>query len=157
MRRDAWAGALLWWSCQSHLDHRCSLVNYLNIFWGWMMKLNAIFDADSLLYFLSHFECDSHTVHMLTISPTNSTVKLSLFTHVHSSPLSLGARLYWCHTKNSHYIKNGWTFSGQTSYSIGKDINSVIPSLQGAALLCLHCRRVSLNRALQINTFKQQQ
>ena len=31
-----------------------------------MFKLNAKFDADSLLCLLSHFECDGHTVHMLT-------------------------------------------------------------------------------------------
>ena len=31
-----------------------------------MFKLHANFDADSLLYSLSHFECDSHTVHRLT-------------------------------------------------------------------------------------------
>ena len=30
-----------------------------------MFKLNAKFDADSLLYSLNHFECDGHTVHML--------------------------------------------------------------------------------------------
>ena len=35
-------------------------------FWRGMLKHNAKFDADSLLYSLSHFECDSHTVHMLT-------------------------------------------------------------------------------------------
>ena len=29
-------------------------------------NLNAKFDVDSLLYLLSHFECDGHTVHMLT-------------------------------------------------------------------------------------------
>ena len=36
---------------------------------------------------LIHFECDGHTVHMLTQSrllPLTSTVKSSLFTHVHS-------------------------------------------------------------------------
>ena len=65
-----------------------------------MFKLNAKFDADSLPYFylLSHFEC---TVHNLTQwclpPPLTSTVKLSLFTHVHSSPLSL-ARLHQCRT-----------------------------------------------------------
>ena len=30
-----------------------------------MFKLKAKFDADSLLYSLTHFECDSHTVHTL--------------------------------------------------------------------------------------------
>ena len=52
-----------------------------------MFKLNTKFDADSLLYSLSHSECDGHTVHMLTLQnllpPLTSTVMLSLFTHAH--------------------------------------------------------------------------
>ena len=43
-----------------------SLLNHLNTFHGGMVKLSAKFDADILLYLLSHFEWDSHTVHMLT-------------------------------------------------------------------------------------------
>ena len=82
-----------------------------------MFKLNIKFEADSLLYSLSHFECDGHTVHMLTqqrlLPPLTSTVKSSLFMHAHSSPLSLASRLYWCHENYSCYINNGWTFSGQ--------------------------------------------
>ena len=78
-----------------------------------MFKLNAKFDADLLLYSLSHFECDSHTVHMLTqqhpLSPLTSTVKSSLFMHAHFSPLSLAARLHRCHTNCSRYSNNGWT------------------------------------------------
>ena len=31
--------------------------------------------------------------------------------HMHSSPLSLAARLHWCHTICSCYINNGWTFT----------------------------------------------
>ena len=54
-----------------------------------MFKLNTKFGADSLLYSLSHFEWDGHAVHMLTqqhlLPPLTSTVKSSLFTHVHSS------------------------------------------------------------------------
>ena len=46
--------------------------------------------------------------------PLSSTVKSSLFMHVHSSPLSLDARLCQCHSNHSCYINNGWTFSGQT-------------------------------------------
>ena len=120
MRPDAWAGALSWWSCQSPVAHSCGLLSHLDSFCGGLFKLNTKFDADSLLYLLSHFECDGHTVHVLTQghlpSPLTSTVKLSLFTRVHSSPLSLGARLYQCLTNCSHYINNGWTFSRQTSY-----------------------------------------
>ena len=67
---------------------------------------------------LSHVECDSHTVHKLTqqhlLPPLTSRVKSSLFTHAHSSPLSLIARLHWCLTNHSRYINNGWTFSRPT-------------------------------------------
>ena len=73
------------------------LLNHPNSFSRGMLKFNEKFDADSLLYLLSHFECDGHSVHMLTEwclpPPLTSTVKLSLFTHEHSSPLSLTARL----------------------------------------------------------------
>ena len=113
----------LWSICATLLLH-CThciipeiLLNYLNSFHGGLFKLNAKFDADSLLYLLSHFECDSHTVHMLTQwhlpPPLTSTVKLSLFRHVHSSPLSLTARLHGCGA-NYCYINNGWTFTRQT-------------------------------------------
>ena len=78
--------------CDKATNHlSCGLLNYPNMFRGGMFKLNAKLDADSLLYSLSHFECDGHTVHMLTQQhlppPLTSTVKLSLFTHafpVHS-------------------------------------------------------------------------
>ena len=83
-----------------------------------MFKLNVKFDVDSLLYSLSHFEWDGHTVHMLTQQhlppPMSDTIKSSLFTHKHSSPRPLAASLHWCHTNHSHYMNNGWTFSGQT-------------------------------------------
>ena len=70
----------------------------------------------------SHFECNSHTVHIFTqwhlLPPLTSTVKSSLFTHVHSSLLPLAARLHQCHVNCSHYINNGWTISRQTSYKL---------------------------------------
>ena len=110
-------GVLLWWSCQSTVVRGCSLWNHQNSFHRGMFKPHAKFD--SLLYSFSHFECDKDTVHMLTQwhlpPPLTSSVKSSLFTHVHSSPLSLTARLYWHHANCSHYISNGWTFSGKTS------------------------------------------
>ena len=101
-RPDSWASTLLWWSCQSPVAHSCGLLNHLNSFCGGMFKLNAKFEADVLLYLLSHFECDGHTGHMLTLQglppPLTSVGKLSLFTHAHSSLLSLAARLYRCRT-----------------------------------------------------------
>ena len=120
MRHNAWVGVLSWWSCQSPVAHSCSLLNHPNSFCGGMFKLNAKSDVDSLFYLLSHFECDGHTVHMLTqwhlLPPLTSTVKSSLFTHVHSSPLSLAARLHWYCANYCGYINNGWTFSKQTLY-----------------------------------------
>ena len=114
MRCDVWVGMLLWWSCQSPVAHSWGLLNHLNSFHGEMFKLNAKFDADLLFYLLSHFKCNGHTVHMLTqrhlLPPLTSTVKSSLFTHAHSGPLSLTARLHRCHTKCSHYINNGGLF-----------------------------------------------
>ena len=87
-RHEAWAGTLSWWSCQSPVAQSCSLLNHLSSFPGGLFKLNTRFDADSLLYLLSHFECDNHTVHMFTqqhlVPPLTRTVKLSLFTHVHT-------------------------------------------------------------------------
>ena len=96
MRQDAWVGVLLWWSCQSPGTHNCGLLSHPNSFRGGRFKLNAKFDADSFLYLLSHFECDGYTAHLLTqqhLPPRlTGTVKSSLFTHVHSSSLSLAAR-----------------------------------------------------------------
>ena len=112
-------GTLLWWSCQSSVAHSCSLLNHLNSFHGGMFKLNTKFNADLLLYSLSRFECEGQTVHMLSQwhlpPPLTRTVKSSLFTHAHSSPLSLDAKLHRCY-KPPHYINNGWTFSGKNSY-----------------------------------------
>ena len=120
MRRDPWAGVLLWWSCQSPVAHSCNLLNHPNSFRGGMFKLNAKFDADSLLYSLSHLECDGHTIHMLIqrhlLTPLTRTVKLSLFRHACSSPLALAATFHWCCANCARYINNGWTFSGQTLY-----------------------------------------
>ena len=80
----------------------------------------AKFDANVLLYLLSHFECDDHTVHMLTQlrpqPPLTSTVKSLLFTFVHFSPPSLAARLHQCHVNYSSYFNNGWNISIQVSY-----------------------------------------
>ena len=87
MKCDAWASMMSWWSCQSPVAHSCGLLNHLNSFHGEMFRLNAKFDADLLLYSLSHFECSGHTVHILTQQclppPLTNTVKLSLFTHAH--------------------------------------------------------------------------
>ena len=121
MRCEAWLDTLLWWSCQSSVAQSCGLLNHLNSFCGGMFKLNTKYDADSWLYSLSHWECDGHRVHMFSqrhlLPPLTSTIK-SLFTHAHSDLLSLASRLHGCRTNHSHYINNGWHFSGQILYNI---------------------------------------
>ena len=96
------------------------IVYHLSIFHRGKFKLNTQSDPDLLLYLLSHFECDHHTVHMLTngiyCPHWLSAVMSSLFTHAHSSPLSLASGSQWCRTNHSRYINNGWTFSTQTLY-----------------------------------------
>ena len=54
IRHDARVGVLSWWSCEAPVAHG-SLLNHLNSFCGGMFKLHTKFDADSLLYLLSHF------------------------------------------------------------------------------------------------------
>ena len=121
MRCDAWAGVLLWWSCQSPVAHSCSLLNYPNSFHRGLLKLYTKFEADSLLYLLSHFECYGHTVHMLTQQhlppPLTSTVKSSLFMHAHSSPLSLAVRLYRYCANCFVILTMAGLFSGQASHT----------------------------------------
>ena len=104
-----------------------------------MFKLNAKFDEYSLLYSVSHFECDGYTVHRLTQQrlppPLTSTVKSSLFTHEHSSPLSFSVRLHQCCAHQSCYINYGWAFSGQnSSYIIYSKLSSVFSGLMAVYL-----------------------
>ena len=95
----------------------------------WIIQIDYVEECSSLMQNLiqihcstSSFECDSHTVHMLTgqrlLSPLTSVVKSPLFTHMHSSPLSLAARLQWYCANCSHYISNGWTFSRQSQFNL---------------------------------------
>ena len=94
----------------------------------WIIPIVSMEECSSLTQNLMQICCStcsaiwmhSHTVHLLTqrclLLPVTSTVKSSLFTHAHSSPLSLAASLYQCCANCSHYINNGWAFSRQTSY-----------------------------------------
>ena len=117
-RCDAWAGTLSGRSCLSPVAHSCSLLNHLNSFHGGMSKHNRKIWCRFIALLAQSFWMLCHTVHMLTQwhlpPPLTSTVKLSLFAHVHSSPLSLAARLHRCGTNHACYINNDWTFSGQT-------------------------------------------
>ena len=69
-----WAGALSWWSCQSPVAHSCGLLNHTNNFCGGILRLKAKFEAEILLYSLTHFKCNGHTVQMLnSMASTTST------------------------------------------------------------------------------------
>ena len=67
-----------------------------------MFKLNAKSDADLLLYSLSHFECDGHTVHMLTqgglLPPVLYNEVLIVLTRTFQSTL-LGGQVIWMSLK----------------------------------------------------------
>ena len=97
----------------------------------WIIHIVSMEEFSSLMQNLvqicccigSHFECDSYLVYMLTQwhlpPPLTSTVKSSLFIHVHSSPLSLAARLHWCCANCSCYVNRvAGLFPGQISYSL---------------------------------------
>ena len=109
---------LSWWSCQSPVALGCDLWNHPNSLVGGMSKLDPESDADLLLCWLSHFECDGHTAHMLTQQclppPLTSTVNR------HHSPMCIPGHSpwlpYWCCTNCSCYINNGQTFSRHISY-----------------------------------------
>ena len=79
-------------AAKSPVAHSCGLLNHPNSFHRGIFKLNTKFDADSLLYSLSHFEWDGHAGHMLTqrhlLPPLTSTMRSSLSSHAHSSPFS---------------------------------------------------------------------
>ena len=95
----AWTGALSWWSCQSTVTNSFSLLNHLNNFHREMFKLNAKFDADSLLYSVTlNVIATQYTCSLNGIYCPHSLVKLSLLTHMHSSSLSLAARINRCLT-----------------------------------------------------------
>ena len=115
-RRDAWVGALSWWSRQTPVARSSGLLNHLNSFHRGMVKLNAKFDANSLLYSLILNVMTTQYTQQHLLPPLTSIAKSSLFMHAHSSPLFLAARLHWCHTNHTRSIKNGWTFSTQTLY-----------------------------------------
>ena len=120
IRHDAWVVVLSWWSCPSPGAQSCSLLNHPNSSHRGTFKLHGKFDAGSLLYLLSHFECDGHTVHMLSqwhlSPPLIGTVEMSLFTHAHSSSLTLAVRLHRCWQTVLIILAMAEHFSRETLY-----------------------------------------
>ena len=87
-----------------------------NSFCRGKLKLNAKFDADSLLYSPSHFECEGHTVHMLTHWSTTLTASYSEVVTVHTctfQSIPLGCQVTSMSPNCFRYINTGWAFWGQ--------------------------------------------
>lgn len=84
--------------CTALIASYLSLLNHPNSFQRNVQAWRKIWCRFVAL--LAQCEFNGHTVHMLTQlhlgPPLTSTVKSSLFTHAHSSPLFLAARLYQC-------------------------------------------------------------
>ena len=106
----------------------------------WIIWIVSLEERSSLTQILMQICCSTqsfwmwrphsaHTPSIVSTTPLTSTVKSSLFTHTHSSPLSLAARLHRCCTNHSCYINNGWTFSGQTSNNgiLCSNKNKILP------------------------------
>ena len=97
----------------------------------WIIQIVSVEESSNLTQNLMRIRCSTQSVILNAIAtqytcalngiyhstpPLTSTVKSSLFMHVHSSPLSLAARLHRCHTNRSCYINNSWTAFWQTLY-----------------------------------------
>ena len=120
-RRVARVGSL-WQSCQSPAAQSCGLLNHPRSFHGGIFKLNAKFGADSLLCWLSYFECDGHTVHVLTqwcllppwlVHWGRRHSHMHILVHSPWLPGYMDVAQTWAN--HSCCINNGWTFSKQTS------------------------------------------
>ena len=81
--------------------------------------------------------------------PLTSTVRWSLFTHVHSSPLFLAARLRRCHTNRSRYINSGGTSPGEAAH-----VQNHTSSRFSTALTALHVTRCLLSPAFNFLCFQ---
>ena len=82
--------------CDEAASHQLPIVAAFTI-----VQIISMEEYSSLMHNLMqihyiNFECDDHTVHMLTQRhlppPVTSTVKSSLLSHGHSSPLSLASK-----------------------------------------------------------------
>ena len=163
--------------CLKHLCHTfiCAALIVLFPKAFWIIQIvsakeysreNTKSDADSLLWSLSHFECTSHTVHMLTQRclppPLTSTVKSSLFTHAHSSPLTwLPGYINVAHTVLVLLIKAG-LFSDKSHTYINVCMYEHLPTnkrtwTSSQLDLCMEQDKIPQSRITspnQIHTFK---
>ena len=91
---------------------------------SWIIQIVSMEECSSLTQNLVQICCSAHSVILNAMAtlytcslnsmyspPMISTVKLSLFMHVHPWPLFLVSRFHQCCANHSHYINNDWTFS----------------------------------------------
>ena len=132
-----------WLRCSdAAANHQLPIAGAFGIIW---IVCGGIFN---LMQNLIQIHCSTHCLiewhstlahSKASTTPLTSTVKSSLFTRTHSSPLSLAVRLHWHCTNHSHYIKNGWNFSRQTSIYIHTLINILLKVhiyLNGFLIFC---------------------
>ena len=93
----------------------------------WIIEIVSVEECSSLTQNLTQIFCSTCSV-ILYAMATQYTCSLNSVYHPHwpvqwsrhcscmCIPVSLAARLHWCHTNHSHYINNGWTISRQTPY-----------------------------------------
>ena len=108
---------LLWWSCRPLVTHSCGLLNHLNSFLRNVQAWCSIQCRSVVLLTQSFWMRQPHSAHThlrALPAPLATTVKSSLFVHVHSSPLSLAAKLHRCIANCFYYIHNGLTFPDRT-------------------------------------------
>ena len=87
----------------------------------WPICIVSLEECSSLMQNFMQTRCSAHSV-ILNATATQYTCSLIsvcgphwLFTHTHSCPLPLAARLHWCHANRSRCTNNGWPFSRQPS------------------------------------------
>ena len=93
----------------------------------WVILIVSTEECSSLMQNLMQIHYCTYSV-ILNVTATHYTCSLNSVYHPHwlvqwsrhcsqmHLPVSLAARLHQCRANCSHYINNGWTFSGQTSY-----------------------------------------
>ena len=122
-RHDAWAGALLWWSCQSPAAHSCGLLNHPNSFL--IIQTEHSEECSSLMQIFLQIHCSTCPV-ILSVTATQYACSLNGIYHPHwlvqwsrhCSHLCIPVHSPWLPVYSkvdpncSHYINNG-RFSGQ--------------------------------------------
>ena len=119
-RWDTWVGIWSWWSFQSPVAHRDALLNHLNSFHKsssltWNLKRIMALLPQSYWMWQPH-STHAHSIVSTTLWLLQWSRHCSCMHITVHSPWLPGLHRY--HTNHSHYIHNGWMFSGQISYIV---------------------------------------